>query len=575
MAALLLRFMKIGSYLYKYKYLILIFVVALTLRVYKLGSVPPHLTPDEAAIGYNAYSILQTGRDEYGQLFPIVFKSFGDYKPGLYIYSAVPSIAVLGLNEFSVRLPGAIAGSIGVIFLYFVVAELFASHKIFHSSKLGYISALLLAISPWHIHFSRGAWEVNLGLTLTLVGIYFFLIALRKNKYLLLSAVSFGLTLLAYQGAKLSSAIVLAVLTMVYFTQVKKIERKVLAKSLLLGLVISLPIILSLFQGKGGRLSVFSVFSYPRDESFIESFIKESGVAKNSIAYHLFYSESQNFSRGIMGRFFNHFSGRFLLFEGDWQNPRHTAPNHGVLLLADIPMLLIGIYILAKHRKDKALLFVAVWLVLAPLPSVLSRDQVHAVRSLHLSIPLTIVSALGIYSMITLKARHLSYISFLCIGALYLIAFLYFLDAYFVHLPKHYSKYWEYGYREIVHTTLPFIDTREKILIQQSYAQPYIYFLFYGVGKRKEFSPSEYQMHAKLRESKVGDVGQIDQVGSVYFVPIDWSITRGEHGSIVVGDTLKIPPSDSPEGNEFHIVNEIKYLDNVYTAFRVIDIKQR
>src|SRR3989304_6317172 len=105
-------------------YLLIILGIAIVLRLWKLGSIPPSLTSDEASLGYNAYSILKTGRDEYGQFLPIIFKSFGDYKPGLYVYSTVPFVAFFGLNEFSVRLPSAIAGVIAVWLLYKIVSSL-------------------------------------------------------------------------------------------------------------------------------------------------------------------------------------------------------------------------------------------------------------------------------------------------------------------------------------------------------------------------------------------------------------------------------------------------------------------
>ena len=88
--------------------LAIILLVALALRIYKIGSIPPGLTPDEASLGYNAYSILKTGKDEYGALLPFVFKSFGDFKPGLYIYLTVPAVLIFGLTEFSVRLPSVL-----------------------------------------------------------------------------------------------------------------------------------------------------------------------------------------------------------------------------------------------------------------------------------------------------------------------------------------------------------------------------------------------------------------------------------------------------------------------------------
>src|SRR5579859_5044425 len=104
----------------KWVIILLILLVATFLRIYNLSSNPPGLTPDEASLGYNAYSILKTGRDEYGTLLPVIFKSFGDYKPGLYVYLAIPSVATFGLNEFAVRLPSVIGGVMTVYLVYLI-----------------------------------------------------------------------------------------------------------------------------------------------------------------------------------------------------------------------------------------------------------------------------------------------------------------------------------------------------------------------------------------------------------------------------------------------------------------------
>src|SRR3990167_9276367 len=144
MVNLLLKYMKIN------KLLIIALFIASILRLWNLGNIPPSLTPDEASLGYNAYSILKTGRDEYGKFLPIIFKSFGDYKPGLYVYLSVPFIASLGLNEFAVRLPGAIAGVISVWLLYLIVGLLFPKNK-----SQAIISAFIMAVNPWSIYFSR------------------------------------------------------------------------------------------------------------------------------------------------------------------------------------------------------------------------------------------------------------------------------------------------------------------------------------------------------------------------------------------------------------------------------------
>jgi len=567
--------MRIKFFLVSHKWLILIVFLAALLRLWKLESIPPHITPDEAALGYNAYSILKTTRDEYGKFLPVIFKSFGDYKPGLYVYLTVPFVAILGLTEFTVRLPSAIAGVFAVWLIFKIVSEFFSKQKdqqpTAEKLHLGHIAAFLLAINPWHIHFSRGAWEANMSLTLTLLGIYFFLKALEKSKFLVLSSLFFSLTLLAYQGAKLSSSLVILVLIVTFSKEVKSwltFEKKLLTGSIVVGLVIASSVLFSFSRGETGRLKVFSVFSYPRPHEYLQNFLDQGDEKVGSLSYYLFHSETLNFARGVMGRWFNHFSGRFLFFEGDYQNPRHSAPNHGMLLLSDLVLLVLGIYSLIR-KKNKLTLFTLLWLILSPLPAVLSRDQVHSIRALNMVIPLIILSSYGFqYSLQTFKAFKYPRFLLLAFYLLVTSSFLYYLDSYFIHLPKHNSKLWEYGYKQIVETVTPIQNRFRKVTVQQSFAQPYIYFLFY-----QKYDPTTYQKQAELVESEFkGDVGYVEHLDNIVFGPIDWSVNRGDHGSLMVGDPIRISPEDSGDTNLFDVLKEINYLDGV-TAFRVVEVK--
>ncbi|CAN5302887.1 hypothetical protein BH10PAT1_BH10PAT1_1540 [soil metagenome] len=548
----LLKYMKT-----KWVIVVLVLCVALFLRIYKIDSNPPGLTPDEAALGYNAYSILKTGKDEYGTKLPIVFKSFGDYKPGLYVYLAVPAVATLGLNETAVRLPSVIAGVINVFLVYLITKELF------RKDKLSLISLVVAATNPWLIYFSRGAWEVNVALTLTLAGIYFFLRSFEKNKVIILPGIFFALTLLDYQGAKLSTTVVLVILFILYWRELLKIKLKYSIMAFMIGLIITLPIILGLFNGQIGRLNVFSIFSYPRGNE-LQTFLNEGNIKKGSIVYDLFYNEPLNFFRGITGRFFNYFSGRFLFFEGDWANPRHTPPYQGVLVVGDIMFLAIGIVIFLKERISKEKLFVLLWLILAPLPAILSRDQVQAVRSFQLSIPLIIIISFGINEFVTTRAKK---IFIVLVFAIYALTYAYFLDSYFVHQPIHNSKLWQYGYKQMVEKIIPIQKNYNKIFVQQSYDQPYIYFLFY-----EKYNPASWQKQANLRINSSGDVGLVEHLDNICFCKIDWSIDRGDHGDLVVGDINAIPPVDSVDPKEFIVIDEINYLNNL-PAWRMIEVK--
>lgn len=542
------------------KNLILFVIIsfAFFIRTYKLSPIPPHLTPDEASLGYNAYSILKTGRDEYGVLFPMIFKSFGDYKPGLYIYASVPFIAIFGLNEFSVRIVSAVSGVFAVVLVYFITKYLFKNE---HVSLL---SAFFLATMPWHIHFSRGAWEANFSLTLTLAGLYFLVKSKNKNLYLCYSAIFFGLTLLAYQGAKLTSSLVILAYIVTNLDLLKRVKVKYVFTSLVLGLLFAYPAIKSFFDGRTGRLVVFSVFSYPRPKEYLESFLSESGVKKNSLFYYVFYSENLNFFRGMLGRFFNHFSGRFLFFEGDWQNPRHSSPYHGMLLITSLPIFLVGLISLVKQKFDKNVLFLLLLLFFMPLPAVLSRDSVHAIRSLPLTIPLAIVLAFGaVYLLKKYKKIGGIFILFLFAGG-----FIFFLENYFVQMPVINAKYWEYGYKQIVEVVSPIQDNYEKIYIQQSYSQPYIYFLFY-----QKYDPLSYQKQAFLQKGESEfDVGKIEKIDNIYFNSLNWQNERGKSKSLFAADTIRIPIEDSSDERYFNVISEIKDPnDNI--IFRVLEIK--
>src|SRR5579872_2965887 len=153
-----------------------IIILAFFLRFYKLGEVPNGLYRDETAIGYNAYSILQTGKDEYGKFMPLYFKSFGDWKLPVYIYSTVASIRLFGLTAFAVRFPSAFFGLLTVIISYFFVTE------ITQNKKLGLIVSLLLAINPWMLFYNRATFEVSICLFFLCLGSWLIFLGLQRGK---------------------------------------------------------------------------------------------------------------------------------------------------------------------------------------------------------------------------------------------------------------------------------------------------------------------------------------------------------------------------------------------------------
>ncbi len=558
--------MKINKYLI---FLIFVSLVAFILRLWKLGSTPPSLTWDEAAWGYNAYSILKTGRDEYGKFLPLVLKSFGDYKPAIYVYLVALSETIFGLNEFAVRLPSALFGSLGIFLLFLVVKELFADFK--GREIVALISSFILATSPWHYHFSHSGWEANVLVTISLLGIWLFLKAEKKTPlFYYFSAFSFGLCFYLYQGAKMLIPLIIFGLLVFFWKKVMKISKGTLVASLVILAAMALPIFFfTFFGGAGGRLKVMSVFSYPRSAEEAEIIAHEAGTTPQSLEFQTFHGSLNYYARGILGRYFTHFSSRFLYFEGDWTNSRHGASDVGVLNYLSIFFLPLGAYFLIKE-KVKGQAFLWYLLLLGPLPAALSRDIVQAHRTLFMVIPLTMLTAFGIYCFISLfEKRHLifkfSAFSVLILG--WLFSFALYLDQFFVHAPIADSAEWLYGYREVVAYIKNKTENYEQVIFTQQYGQPYIYYLLYSA-----YEPSKYQSQAKLIEHPEGDVGRIEKIDNLEFRDIYWPKDRFIKNSLFIGGPYELPKKDIVEG-ESKLLKEINYL-NGEVAFRIVETEK-
>jgi 4-amino-4-deoxy-L-arabinose transferase-like glycosyltransferase len=132
-----------------------ILILAGAFRFPLLTVSPPGFYVDEASTGYDAYSILLTGKDQYGEFMPLFARTFGAYNESLYRFITVIPIKLFGLNEFAVRLPAAVFGFFTVWALYFLAKELFDEH-------VALLATLLLAIIPRHIKFIRVAFRAIL-----------------------------------------------------------------------------------------------------------------------------------------------------------------------------------------------------------------------------------------------------------------------------------------------------------------------------------------------------------------------------------------------------------------------------
>ncbi len=512
------------------------------LRVYKLEVRPAGFTWDEAALGYNAYSLLKTGKDEFGQILPIVLKSFGDFKPGLYAYLTVSSEAVLGLTEFATRLPSALVGTLLVLVVYLLVNEILPR-------KYSKYCAFTLAISPWAIHFSRGAWETNLALLLTVLGVLLFV----KKKYWQ-SFLFFGLTWWTYQGAKLFTPLLIMSLLFIYPTTIKR-----LVKPSLLLILLLLPILLGI-GSQSGRLKVFSVFSYTRSAATVAEVLRQDKTMLPDINYYLFHSEMVDQVRGIAQRYFNHFSPNFLFFTGDWTNQRHSTPYYGNLHPGEIITLLIGFVLLVRLKSPGGRLLAA-WVLLAPLPSALSRDLVSAVRSLPMLVPLCVISGMGLSVIV-----HHKYLKYLFLPVL-LFFVIYYLDLYYVHSPIFSAADWLSPYKSALMQVKAEMGNYQRIVFTDKLGQPYIFTLFY-----LQIDPRKYQQQSHFNVNPYGDVGTVGRLDKFEFRPIFWPADRELTSTLFVGGEYELPDHDISTTVGVNL-NEVVNYPNGKTALKIVGLK--
>lgn len=496
-------------------FLILIFLLAVFLRFYQLGQIPSGFVNDEAAFGYNAYSLIKTGKDEFGQSWPIFFRSFGEGKMPVYFYLTIPSILLFGLNEFAVRLPSAFFGSLTILLVYFLVKEISQSK----SRLWPLLSALILAAMPWHIHFSRAAFEAN-------VALFFIAFAtwLWFNKKFWFSLISYILAVFTY-----SAALIFVPLWAIYlFFQTK--QTKILW--------IFLPLIIVLIlQSNSSRFSGISVFN---PQSGVMQRLEEKYRETRDQPLWLtraLHNKPMEFTWDIAKRYASHFDSDFLFFQGDPNRPRYRSPDTGQLLWFSLPFFFLGLYFLAKNKYW----LVLVWLLLAPLPAAITFETPSAIRAILMTLPLAVAIALGI--SVTIKQfPRLS----LLLAIIFSVNFLAYLDAYFIHSPVNQPYEWQGGYKQLVKRVNELIPNYDKVLITDSRGTAYIYFLFYN-----QYDPDKWQAQSRQAITMSDKFGfsSINHLENLYFI----------------GETC---PAKIPEDRVLYVCTEANHPKSGFTQFK-------
>src|SRR3989344_4935300 len=476
----------------------LIVFLGFFLRFYQLGTNPPSLTWDEAAWGYNAYSLGIDARDEFGRFLPLDYlESFGDFKPPVYAYLDIVPVKIFGLNEFATRFPSAFFGVLTVLLTYFLVKRIFREkHKssiINHKSEaIALLSALFLAISPWHIMLSRAAFEANIATFFIVLGVWLFLLSVHGKRWILLfSVVSFVLSIYTFNTARVVTPILVLILTFAFRKELwqRKIET-VLA--IILGIILILPTLKFLMSPQASlRFKEVNIFS---NIGIIENANKQIANDNNSIISKIIHNRRLAFSVEYLRHYFDNLNPDFLFIKGDG-NPKFSTQNVGQLYLWEVPFFILGILYLIR-KKEGYWWIVPVWLLIGIVPAGAARETPHALR-IENSLPaFQLLSAYGGIAILGAISKmkyqiakiHIKYLIFSAVILFLIFNFSYFLHDYLVHYSRQYSGEWQYGYKE----SIGFIESSvyneyDLFYVTPELGRPNIYYLFYTAKNPEEF----------------------------------------------------------------------------------------
>jgi len=540
--------------------LFLIIILAFFLRFYKVLEVPPSLNWDEVSIGYNAYSILKTGRDEWGQFLPLHFKSYGEYKLPGQVYFSIPAIFVFGLNDFSVRITPVIYGTLTILFLYFLTLE------ITKSKTIALISAFFLAVSPWHIQLTRASFEASFALMWLILGILFLVKGIKNSKFFFLSSLFLALSMYTYNSARGFIPIFIFLLIVVYFKKVWQKRKEIFLPILFLSVLI-LPIFYFLFFGEGrARYKLVSV----TDEAGLIPRIEERRNLSTLpfLFKRLIYNRYTFVSFYVAKNYLAHFTPDFLFVSGAGHKQHHPQ-KIGQLYFIQAPFLLLGIYLLFK-KKNKYRWILILWLLTAFIPVSLTRDSIpHALRTLNAAPVYQILTAIGFYYAFSyLKSFNLS--TFYLILTTSLIIFLYQFIKYQLYFynqyPVLYSRDWQYGNKQVVEYIKENYSKYDLIVFTREYGEPHMFTLFY-----LNYPPSRFQNDKNLVRFETYDWVRVLKFDKFYFPDL------GDEGT-KVGDIRKefagkkilfiATPDETPQGTS--LLYSVDFL-NGKRAFNVFE----
>lgn len=452
---------------------------------------PPALNADEASNAYDAYSILKTGKDQYGNFLPLRFKSFGDYKMPLLTYLDVPWIKIFGLNETGARMVNFPFVLLFPLVIYLLTKELF------DKKNIALLSSFFSVFSPGLQLIGHQAHEGYMTTFFLALSFYLFLRFYKKQnlKSFFVFNFCFLISLFGYHSTRLWAGFYF--LLFLYLVIKKNLSKWFLLIFLLIVFIFGITDLIY----KPTRVKNLLFFNNLGFSLKINELRGEGGS-------QLVYNKLTVGAQDLSFNYIKYLSPQFLVVRGD-ENPRFGFPGISPVTVFEYVFILVGLYYIF-HNQEKWRYLILSMLLFSPISGSISWAGESITRTLFIFIPIFIISAYGVINF--LNKKNLLLYLMLTMG--YLILVFYSWDFYFNHYPKRaiVLRSWQAGYKELAGYIKVNYDKYDKFYITKKNGQPYIFLLFY-----LQYPPNTYHKESILSSPDEYGFGQVERFDKYEF----------------------------------------------------------
>lgn len=312
---------------------------------------PPGFSIDESSICYNAWTLSQTGHDEYGKSWPLFFRAFGEYKSPTIIYGLAALFRITGPSIAAARILVASFGVLAALLLGSLARKMTRS----------WIAAAVISgtalLTPWLFESSRLVFEV--ALYPTLVGLFLLTVWNAHQatewtwRHVLALALTLALLTYSYSIGRLLGPL-LALGLGLFLSRRRALG---IFWTWALYLLLCLPLLVFHLHNPDALTGRFKALTYLGSENSVAINVKEFGRH---------YLANVNPWR--------------WLFTGE-TNIRDHVEGTASLLAGSVVIAILGVVlILRNHRCDRWWQFVLYCLVVSPIPASLTSNPFPQLR---------------------------------------------------------------------------------------------------------------------------------------------------------------------------------------------------